>query len=214
MDDDCNGVVDDIPRSVYIDDTYTDLAQRSAGCTGSNDGIWLACNIGIQKFCASQACRTSGYGFAEVGAAQATVTCLSSEPTREALAADLANFGSCPSPGVTTAQVSDRFACAQAIHGYCKSLGFVSGFGPVGSGTANSWTIVCLHAGHATEVATTYDALAQQLPGCNASSIPATAPGACEAAAKRFCQNDNHYSGFGPVANGTGTATTVICLDL
>src|SRR5258706_139763 len=77
-----------------------------------------------------------------------------------------------------------------------------------------SWTIVCLRAGHATAVATSYEQLAQQLPGCDGPSVPATAPGACLAASKRFCQNNNHYSGFGPVANGLGLGTTVICVDL
>jgi hypothetical protein len=214
MDDDCDGVVDNIPRSMYVDDTFTDLASRSAGCTSGNDGVWLSCNQAIQKFCAAQACRTSGFGFIELGAAVGSVTCLSAEPTREVPAADLATFGACPSPGVATAQVAERFSCQQAIHGYCKSLGFVSGFGPVGTAAATSWTIVCLRSGHATAVATSYDALAQQLPGCDGPSVPAAAPGACLAASKRFCQANNHYSGFGPVANGLGLGTTVICVDL
>jgi hypothetical protein len=64
------------------------------------------------------------------------------------------------------------------------------------------------------EVATTYDAIAQQFSGCNAPASPALAPGGCLAGAKRFCQVNNHYAGFGPVANGTGQNTTVICLDL
>jgi hypothetical protein len=39
-------------------------------------------------------------------------------------------------------------------------------------------------------------------------------PGGCLAGAKRFCQANGHYAGLGPVANGTGLNTTVICLDL
>jgi hypothetical protein len=214
MDDDCDGVIDNIPRSVYANDTYTDLNVRSAGCTSGFDPLWLTCNQAIHKFCAAQACRTTGFGFVEVGATEGSVTCLSAEPTREVAAGDLATFGVCPSPGVSTVQASERFACQQAIHGYCKSLGFVSGFGPVGSAAATSWTIVCLRSGHGAAVATSYDALAQQVPGCNGPGVPATAPGACLAAAKRFCQVNNHFSGFGPVENGLGQGTTVVCVDL
>jgi hypothetical protein len=213
LDDDCNGIVDDMLRTEYDFDTYTDLMSRDANCTGSDDPPWLGCNLAIQKFCAAQACRTTGYGFAELGATEGAIMCLSAEQTREVAAADLATFGSCPSPGVSSAPVSQRFSCQQAIHGYCKSLGFVSGFGPVGSAAATSWTITCLRSGHAVEVATTYDAIAVQFSGCNGPGSPGATPGGCLAGAKRLCQSLNYYAGFGPVANGTGQNTTVICLN-
>ena len=213
IDDDCNGVVDDIPRTDFEQLAYTQATTEDPLCTATDDTQWLHCNMAIQNYCKSQSCRTSGFGYVELGATAGDVSCLSKEPTSEVLTADLAKFGSCPSPSVTYAQISDRFACQQAIDGYCRSVGYVSGFGPVGSAASTSFTVVCVHSGHATAVNTTYDALAQNFSGCSGPTSPTTAPGGCLSAAKRFCGANGHLSGFGPVSNGAGQATTVICLD-
>jgi hypothetical protein len=66
-------------------------------------------------------------------------------------------------------------------------------------------------AKHATAL---QDALEKVRSGCAAPTAPSTSPGFCLSAAKRFCGNGGHQSGFGPVTNGSGQATTVICLDL
>ena len=121
-------------------------------------------------------------------------------------------YGTCPAVGVVYAQISARFACQQAIDGYCRAQGYVSGFGPVGSASSSSWTIVCVRSGHATAVQTTYDALAQVFSGCSGPTSPSTAPGGCLAAAKRYCGANGYVSGFGPVSNGSGQNTTVVCL--
>ena len=213
MDDDCNGIVDDIPRTDFEHLAYTTATTEDPLCTATDDTQWLHCNMAIEKFCKAQGCRTSGFGYVELGATDGDVSCLSNEPATEALTADLAMYGTCPGVGTTYANISDRFACQQAIDGYCRSKGYVSGFGPVGSASTNSWTVVCVHSGHATAVVTTYTALAQVFSGCSGPTSPSTAPGGCLAAAKRFCQGQGHVSGFGPVSNGTNNATTVVCLD-
>jgi hypothetical protein len=101
--------------------------------------------------------------------------------------------------------------CNAAMHRYCRSLGYESGFGPVESGPDFA-LVTCVASGAATVVATTYTELATRHDGCNGATVPARWGPACNAAINRFCNASGFSTGFGPVEN-FGDGATVTCVS-
>jgi hypothetical protein len=72
IDDDCNGVVDDIPRTDVEQLAYTQATTEDPSCTATDDTQWLHCNMAIQNYCKSQSCRMSGFGYVDWARPKAT----------------------------------------------------------------------------------------------------------------------------------------------
>lgn len=213
MDDDCDGIVDDIPRTAYSEVSVPLAAFRAKnpGCAPVDDATWLACNNAVHLLCRDVGCRTSGVGALEWGAGgAATVACLTADPPREVAAAALGRFGACPS---AAGAISDRFSCGGAVHAYCRSLGYESGFGPVAAPEQGIWSVVCVKAGHARAVPTTYGRLETFHGSCASRASAVAHPGYCMTAAKRLCVDSGYVAGFGPVADPDGRSPIIVCLD-
>jgi hypothetical protein len=216
IDDDCNGAIDDIPRTSYTDqiDRNVPLAvlnAKDAGCSALDDSTWLRCNTAIYLHCSDLPCRTAGVGPLEWGPHGATIACMTTEEPRDVEADDLTQFGTCPVDASST--LGDRFECAKAIHGYCTSRGYASGLGPVASPRPTTWSLICLRTGHATALVTTYRALHAFHALCTGRNTLKTNPTFCTTAAKRYCVDKGHVAGFGPVADPDGNSPTIVCLD-
>ena len=213
-DDDCNGAIDDLPQASYSADASTEAAfkAKNAACTPTDDGTWLACANAIHLMCREAGCRTSGIGPLEWAAGgAASIACVTAPPPVDVTPDDLARFGTCPLGRPLAAP--DHLSCAQAIHGYCRSLGRASGFGPVASPRPSAWSVVCLDPTAARTFTTTYDTLAQLHSGCAGPGAARDTPAFCASAARRFCVSSGYLAGFGPVAGGAGPSPTVVCLD-
>jgi hypothetical protein len=212
IDNDCDGQVDNIPRTAQSSGiALSTLQAKNAACIDTNS-TWLACNNAVHLYCKDIACRTSGVGPLEGDPAVVAFDCLTSPPTMDVTAATLAPFGTCPvSPNLT---ISDHFPCAKAIHGYCQSQGFASGYGPVASPQAGQWTIVCLATGHALPLRITYADLSAAFQFCTDYTVLSSSPFLCTVAAKRYCNSQAHPAGgFGPVADPDGKSPTIVCLS-
>jgi hypothetical protein len=211
-DDDCDGKVDDIPRTLLTGQTvaFTALQTKDPGCSDS-ESSWVACNHAIHLYCLDQGCRTSGYGPVELGAGNVAVTCVTTEPLLNVSSDDLAPFGACPSNATLDAPA--RFECGRAVNGFCIAQGFATGFGPVARTQAGQWTITCLRPGHATVVTTNYATLTMFQGLCADQSAVRAIPRACAAATKRYCIANGYVSGFGPVSDPDGTSPNVVCLN-
>jgi hypothetical protein len=206
-DDDCDGTVDNGFRVEVINGSYNTLYGHHPGCDGGGGRIGSDCNAAMHRFCAGQGCSTSGFGPLENSGDLAVIACVAAEAGRDVPFATLAaHHGSCDGS-------SERIGpnCNAAIHRYCASEGFASGFGPVEQG-ATSGLVICLRSGAATVVNTTYSTLFTHHDGC-AGDVPATRIGpACNAAINRFCRGQGFATGFGPVENSGDTAV-VTCVS-
>ncbi len=122
--------------------SYASLAAQHPGCDGTAERIGPNCNAAIHRYCASRG-KVSGFGPVEVSTSSASVVCL------EAPAAAVINTQYSVlvthHPGCDGATPAARLgpACNAAIHRYCVSQGYTSGFGPVeNSGDGASVTCV------------------------------------------------------------------------
>jgi hypothetical protein len=98
--------------------------------------------------------------------------------------------------------------CNAAIHRFCGSKGFLSGFGPNEVGPSSE-TVACVPADFAEGIATTYTVLKTFHAACDGGSERA-GPN-CNAAIHRFCGAHGDLTGFGPVENADDGAT-IVCL--
>jgi hypothetical protein len=201
-DDDCDGTADEGFRAVAIRASYvTDLAPRHPPCDGTTQSIGPHCNAAIHRYCALRGCTASGFGPDEIAGDSLDLTCVVAD-VRTTTYTELGTHHA----GCTSA-VEWGMACNAAIHRYCASLGFVSGFGPV-EHMADVAAVSCVRA--ATVVITSYSTLATYQASCD--GVTERIGAACNAAIHRFCIASGHVSGYGPVENDADLAY-VTCVD-
>jgi hypothetical protein len=203
-DNDCDGVIDEGFGSIVINSTYTALATFHPGCTALTR-IGPDCNAAGNRFCKARGCYNTGLAPLENSGDIAVVGCVSNATTRTVGIATLTTFH----PDCVAA-ARHSAACNAAIHRYCRSQGFVTGFGPI-EATADTSAVACLGEDRATTVATSYTALFAHHPGCTGDTADTRFGLACNAAINRFCAARGERTGFGPVEN-SGGAATVACV--
>ena len=151
----------------------------------------LDCNAAGHDYCAAYACFTSGFAF-PTGHAPVVdkVACIADTEQRTTTLTEL----SIHEPTCTDALTQ---ACVTAIHRYCISEGFASGYGPIAQ-TETDLTVTCL------PTATLYTATTETLQGFASRCAPD--PVTCGIAAWSWCEAAFHPGGFGPVE-----PDTVVC---
>lgn len=202
IDDDCDGTVDEGFGVQVLQSTYTALNAQHPQCDGVGERLGPNCNAAMHRICAQTECSTTGFGPLENSGDVSIVGCVRATG-REVPYATLATFhGPCDGTG-------ERMGpnCNAAIHRYCVSEGFVSGFGPTEQ-TADAALVQCLDAGVATTVGTTYTVLSGHHPGCTAARR--IGPD-CNAAISRFCSSRSDRTGYGPIEN-FGDDASVTCV--
>ena len=203
VDDDCNGVLDDGFRAHVEDTRYSVLNQYHPGCTTGVARIGADCNAAINRFCATRGCTNTGFGPDENSNDVAHVTCVVADERQVAYAVLWTQHEVCDGQ-----QERIGANCNAAIHRWCASNGFVSGFGPVESGP-DEVTLACVSAG-AEVVATAYSELTAHHPPCD-GSFQRVGPD-CNAAIHRYCRSRGAVSGYGPVEN-VGDTAVVVCVS-
>jgi hypothetical protein len=203
VDDDCDGVLDNGFRAAVDNGTYTTLAMFHSSCDGSGERMGPSCNAAMHRYCAQRGCSTSGFGPLENSGDIAIVGCVTADPAIDVPYAELATHHP-PCDGTNQRIGPD---CNAAIHRYCASKGYASGYGPVEGGSSSA-LIVCLSTAQATVVGTTYTVLMTHHDGCTAGTRIGPA---CNAAINRFCASTGHTTGYGPVEN-FGDGATVTCV--
>ncbi|MEE2787403.1 MAG: putative metal-binding motif-containing protein [Myxococcota bacterium] len=200
-DDDCDGIVDNGFRSSIVETSYAVLSTFHDGCDGVGRREGSECNAAINRFCAAQDCGSTGFGPVENYEGNAWITCLSG-PMTEAVRFEalVRHHEGCRGPGDGTST-----QCRAAIHRYCVSAGWQSGFGPAELG-AESMSVVCL-AESAVIQWTRYSVMSTIHPGCT-QQRPSGKD--CHAAIKRWCINAGYVSGFGPIEH-SGDDLGVVC---
>jgi hypothetical protein len=204
-DDDCNGTTDDGFGVRTESTTYTALSGRHSVCNGSGQRIGPDCNAAIHRHCGAAACSTSGFGPIESSGDVAHVACIAGTGRNVSFATLSTHHSVCNGS-------SERIGpnCNAAIHRYCGSQGFVSGFGPVESG-ATDVEVTCVPSSIAEVRNTTYTALSAHHAPCNGST-QRIGPD-CNAAINRWCAAQGFESGFGPVENSSDNAAVTCVRD-
>ena len=198
QDDDCDGLADEGFGAAVVQTAYSVLVERHPNCDGGGERIGPNCNAAMSRFCAARDCAVAGFGPVENFADNAWVTCLANAERRGVAFAELAmHHGPCD--GQTQRIGPD---CNAAIHRWCRSQGFASGFGPLESGAADV-TVACVR--EAVEVrGVAYAELATHHEPCNGQR-QRIGPD-CNAAIHRWCRSQGFESGYGPVENSGGDA--------
>ncbi len=203
IDDDCNGVIDEGFRAVAIESSYTVMRSLHASCDGSGERIGPDCNAAVHRFCAAQACTTTGFGPLENYLDAFHAGCVRADGFDVSYAELATHHASCNGTG-------ERIGpnCNAAMHRYCTSKGYASGFGPAEQGP-DSALVECVPNGEGTVIVTSYTDLSAQHAGCTTASR--IGPD-CNAAINRYCRALGHVTGYGPVENSGDTAV-VTCVD-
>ena len=204
-DDDCNGTTDDGFRVRTESTTYTTLSGRHSVCNGSGQRIGPDCNAAIHRHCGASACNSSGFGPVENSGDTAHVTCVAGTTRGVTFATLASHHGVCDGS-------AERMGpnCNAAIHRYCASQGFESGYGPVESSGSNA-DVTCLPSSIASTRMTSYSALSSHHAPCDGSAERWGAN--CNAAIHRWCTSQGFESGFGPVENSGDTAYVTCVRD-
>lgn len=122
--------------------SFAELAGQQADCNGAPQRIGPACNAAIHRWCRSQG-HATGFGPVESGASDVTVACLAGAvgTVIETQYSVLVNHHAGCSGGTQAQRIGPD--CNAAMHRFCASQGYASGFGPVeNSGDAAS--VVCV----------------------------------------------------------------------
>jgi len=129
-----------VTASEERDVTYAVLATHHAGCDGARQRIGPDCNAAIHRFCVA-AGHVSGFGPAELGASSMLVDCVGGG----AATAVATTFTELATHHPPCDGVGQRIGpdCNAAIHRFCRSRSFSSGFGPVES-SGDGATVVCV----------------------------------------------------------------------
>jgi hypothetical protein len=151
----------------------------------------VGCNAAARDYCAGYECFTGGYAFPTGHAPTAEkAVCIADTEERSTTLTELATH----EPTCTEALTP---ACVTAIHRYCVSEGFASGYGPIEQ-TETALTVTCL------PTATLYTATTETLQGFASRCVPD--PITCGVAAWNWCEAAFHPGGYGPVE-----PDTVVC---
>ncbi len=194
-----------IPIDVdYISTNYTVLSGYNSTCNGTSERWGINCAAAVHSFCRSQNCPESGFGPVENAGNNLNAFCISggaeSIPTTYSILST--HHSGCNG---TSQQMGPD--CNAAIHRYCISQGYISGFGPVAL-SGNNPTITCVSIGEVRSVA--FSTLAGHHEPCDGTN-ERNGPN-CSAAINRYCQSLGRTSGFGPVENTPETAY-VVCIQ-
>ncbi|MDY0002969.1 MAG: hypothetical protein RBU30_16840 [Polyangia bacterium] len=204
VDDDCDGIADEGWRAAEQQATYTALSGYQSTCNGTSQRFGLACNQAIHQWCDATGCPVSGFGPIENSGDSAWVTCVSGASVRTVTWATLQQPQYQPGCSQAVA-ISD--SCYSAYHRYCRDLGYGSGFGPI-TATSVSAQIACVTG--VTVRHTDFAIMADKHPGCDGTVQVWGSE--CNAAIKRYCVDNGHVSGFGPVEH-SGSNLDVSCVD-
>ncbi|MCA9541000.1 MAG: hypothetical protein KC620_19000, partial [Myxococcales bacterium] len=202
-DEDCDGRNDEDFLGEVVVTQYSTLWTYHEVCDGNRQRIGPDCNAAMNRFCNARPCRATGFGPVENSGDTSVVTCLSGVTAERVTYATLAaHHDVCDGNRERIGP-----ACNAAIHRWCASRGFVSGFGPVESGPDFVFA-VCV--GPRAEVrGVTYAALSAQHGPCDGNG-QRIGPD-CNAAIHRWCRSQGFTSGYGPVENSGGDAA-VTCV--
>lgn len=207
IDDDCNGTIDDGFRASYVGTTYTTLRAFAPGCDGTAERLGVSCNAAIDRFCAGEGCTTSGFGPLENSGDNLAAGCVVAAPARK-VSYDLLSAHHAGCEGTLT-RIGPE--CSAAIHRYCRSEGFATGFGPV-EVQMRIARVVCLEASTAVVLETSYSELSQRHGGCTGSGTQGRWGPDCNAAINRFCAAGGYTTGYGPVENVDDRAV-IVCVS-
>jgi hypothetical protein len=199
-DDDCDASIDEGFRARVAATTYSELRTRHAPCDGLTQRNGPDCNAAIHRHC-GDGCTTSGFGPIENSGDVAYEACVVGE-VRSVPWGTLAGFhGPCNGVG-------ERWGpnCNAAIHRYCASHGFVSGFGPVENDAAVAY-VTCVRGAEVRM--SSYTELRSFLEPCDGTTQ--RMGDACNAAIHRYCVARGFVSGFGPIEN-SGDEAHVTCV--
>jgi hypothetical protein len=194
-DEDCDASIDEGFRARVAATTYSELRTRHAPCDGLTQRNGPDCNAAIHRHC-GDGCTTSGFGPIENSGDVAYEACVVGE-VRSVPWGTLAGFhGPCNGVG-------ERWGpnCNAAIHRYCASHGFVSGFGPVENDAAVAY-VTCVRGAEVRM--SSYTELRSFLEPCDGTTQ--RMGDACNAAIHRYCVARGFVSGFGPIENSGDTA--------
>jgi hypothetical protein len=107
--------------------TYTQLMGQHPGCTGNTERIGMQCNAAIHRWCMAQGFAT-GFGPVENSGDDAHVTCLASAQAA-VVGTTYTALARLHSGCTATTRIGPE--CNAAMHRFCASMGFASGFGPL-----------------------------------------------------------------------------------
>lgn len=204
-DDNCDGTVDEGFRARVESGTYTLLRGFHPVCDGAGQRMGPDCNAAIHRYCASTGCTNAGFGPLENFGDTSVVACVAAALAEEVPYTELARHH--PPCDGTTERIGP--SCNAAIHRYCVSRGFGSGFGP-GESAPDAALVTCLAPGAAVVINTTYTELVGHHGGCDGGG-GRYGPD-CNAAIHRLCTSRGHTTGYGPVEN-SGDVAVVTCVS-
>lgn len=197
IDDDCDGLMDDGFRAVERHPTFSgDLTPLHSECTSGN-AVSTGCNSAVNRWCEGRDCTTTGFGPVEASGDDVTVACLVAPPRITVGYTTLSTFdGRC---GTGSGQERAGWYCNRAIHRYCLSQGWGSGFGPVErSDATGEATVVCLPQSMVEWVEVRQQTLEWLVSSCDRDNTNFwTLP--CNSAIHRYCWSRGFVSGFGAV---------------
>jgi hypothetical protein len=197
IDDNCDNTIDEGFRATSVESSYTVMRSHHPGCDAGLERIGPSCNAAVHRFCASNGCTTSGFGPVENYMDAFHAGCVRSDGFDVPYAELATHHGVCDGAG-------ERLGpnCNAAMHRWCASRGYASGFGPTEQGPDHA-LVQCVPSGVGTVIITSYTELSAQHGGCNVDSR--IGPD-CNAAIHRWCRSQGYTSGYGPVENSGDTA--------
>lgn len=210
----CNGVDDDgdggIDEGLSVDllrSSWDALEEAHPACTAPFDTESGACRAAIHRTCGASPCSFTGFGLVAIEGGEPTLGCVD-ENKAEALAVDYAVLAS-QHPVCDGVGERQGPHCNAAIHRYCRSVGYTTGFGPV----ENSGTTAHLMCEPTTTVRnTTYTEVAPFGPsGLSCDGVAQRWGEACAQAIHGWCRDRGFETGHGPLEN-SGDDLTVGCL--
>jgi len=184
--------------------TYTILSGHNSTCNGSSERWGINCNNAIHNFCRAQSCPESGFGPVENVDDNVNVICISGAAQAVTVSYSVLSTHHSGCDGSSQQMGSE---CNSAIHRYCTSEGYISGFGPVAV-SGNDATVTCVSIGEVRSVE--FSTLASHHPPCDGTT-ERIGPN-CSAAVNRYCKSLGRTAGFGPVENNQSTAY-VTCIQ-
>lgn len=183
--------------------TYTVLSGYNSTCNGTSERWGINCNNAVHEFCRAQNCPESGFGPVENSGDNANIICISGAAFPITVTYSVL---SSHHSGCNGSNQQMGLDCNAAIHRYCTSEGYISGFGPVAV-SGNNATITCVSIGEVRSVE--FSTLAGHHAPCDGTT-ERNGPN-CSAAINRYCKSLGRSAGFGPVEN-TQTTAYVTCI--
>jgi hypothetical protein len=203
IDDNCDNTIDEGFRSSSIATSYTIMRSLHPGCDEFGERIGPSCNAAVHRFCAGDGCTTTGFGPVENSGDVFGAGCVRADPIDVSYAELSAHHGVCDGAG-------ERLGpnCNAAIHRFCASRGYASGFGPTEQ-SPDTALVQCVPFGVGTVIGSSYTELSGHHDGCTAASRIGPH---CNAAIHRYCRSQGYVSGWGPVEN-SGDTSVVTCVS-